>query len=440
MDWRAAVAGKLVSPEEAVAGIKSGDTVVASPFTCTPFTLCQALYQRRGELRGVHIHHPAGLFPWIQEEGDCEAFVVRDLYATPANREAVRKGLVDYLIFGAWRAYEVPPGFVEEPDWFLVPVSPPDRHGYCSFGPGVWLSPSWSRKAKKVIAEVHEDFIRTGGENFIHISQIDLMCEARQQTGAIPLPPRTEEEVAVTEVICTLVAQELIHDRDTVQIGIGTVSSALGLYLGGKHDLGIQTEIITGGIAQLVEEGVVTGKYKTLHQGKVVGSALVALPPQEMAMIHENPVFELYDFGYTDDIRMLTRFENFVAVNNALLVDLTGQVASETIGPLIWTGTAGQLAFMIAGRYSPGGRSIIVLPSSHTVNGQRRSRIVAALPEATAVTVPRTLVDYVVTEHGIATLRGKTLRERMGELIAVAHPDFRGELKKEAQRLYGITV
>jgi 4-hydroxybutyrate CoA-transferase len=159
-----------------------------------------------------------------------------------------------------------------------------------------------------------------------------------------------------------------------------------------------------------------------------------------MAMIHENPVFELYDFGYTDDIRMLTRFENFVAVNNALMVDLTGQVASEGIGPQIWTGTAGQLAFMIAGRYSPGGRSISVLPSSHMIDGQRRSRIVPVLPEGTAVTVPRTLVDYVVTEQGIATLRGKTLRERIGELIAVAHPDFRGELKREAQRIYGITV
>jgi len=434
------VGHKLVSPEEAVKDIKSGDTVVASPFTCTPFTLCQALYQRRGELHNVRIDHPAGLFPWIQEEGDREAFEVHDLYATPANRQQVRKGLVEYLMFGAWRSYEVPPGFTEEPDWFLVPVSPPDRHGYCSFGPGVWLSKSWSKKAKKVIAEVHEEFIRTGGENYIHISEIDLFCEARQQTGTLPLPPRTEEEVAATEVICTLVAQELIRDRDTVQIGIGTVSSALALYLHGKHDLGIQTEIITGGVAQLVQEGVVTGRYKTLHQGKVVGSALVALPPEEMAMIHENPVFELYDFGYTDDIRMLTRFENFVAVNNALMVDLTGQVASEGIGPQIWTGTAGQLAFMIAGRYSPGGRSISVLPSSHMIDGQRRSRIVPVLPEGTAVTVPRTLVDYVVTEQGIATLRGKTLRERIGELIAAAHPDFRGELKREAQRIYGITV
>ncbi len=440
MDWRQRVGGKLVSPEEAVAGIKSGDTVVASPFTCTPYTLCQALYQRRHELRNVRIDHPAGLFPWIQEEGDAEAFKVRDLYATAFNREQIAKGLVDYLPFGAWKAYEVPPGFVEEPDWFLVPVSPPDRFGYCSFGPGVWLSKTWSRKAKKVVAEVHEDFIRTGGENYIHISEIDLLCEARQQTGGIPLPPRTEEEIASTEVICTLVAQELIRDRDTVQIGIGTVASALALYLHDKHDLGIQTEIITGGVPQLVEAGIVTGKYKTFHKGKVVGSALVAMPPEEMAMIHENPVFELYDFGYTDDIRMLVQFENFVAVNNALLVDLTGQVASESIGPRIWTGTAGQLAFMIAGRYSPGGRSISVLPSSHVINGERRTRIVSMLPEGTVVTVPRTLVDYVVTEYGVATLRGKTLRERIGELIAVAHPDFRAELRKEAQRIYGLTL
>ncbi|GBD12364.1 hypothetical protein HRbin24_00371 [bacterium HR24] len=440
MGWRETVAGKLVSPQEAVASIRSGDTVVAAPFTCTPYTLCQALYDRRAELRGVRVHHPAGLFQWIREEADAESFLCTDLYATPLNREWVNRGVVDYLVFGAWRDHEIPAGFEAQPDYFLVPVSPPDKHGYCSFGPGVWLSKTWSRQAKKVIAEVHEDFIRTGGENYIHISEIDLLCEGQAQTGALPIPPRSEEEVAVTEVICTLVASEIIKDRDTVQIGIGTVAAALGMYLGDKHDLGIQTEIITGGIAQLVEAGVVTGKYKTLHRGKVVGSACVAMPPEELAMIDGNPVFELYDFGYTDDIRLLVRFENFVAVNNALMVDLTGQVASETIGPRIWTGTAGQLAFMIAARYAPGGRSVIVLPSSHLVQGERRTRIVPALPEGSAVTVPRTLVDYVVTEYGVATLRGKTVRERIGELIAVAHPDFRGELKKEAQRLYGISV
>jgi len=322
----------------------------------------------------------------------------------------------------------------------MVPLSPPDEHGYCSFGPGVWLSRRLALAARTVVAEVHENFLRTGGENFIHVSQVDRFCEAATPTGNLPIPPRTEEETFVTEVICTLVASELVNDRDTLQMGVGTVSAALGMYLGEKQDLGVQTELITGGIAQLVRDRVVTGKYKTVHREKVVGSALVALPEEDLRLIDGNPVFELYDFGYTDDVRLLVQVDNLVAVNNALLVDLTGQVAAESIGPRVWTGVGGQTAFMIAAQYSRGGRSITVLPSSHLIDGRRVTRIVPVLPEGTLVTVPRTLVDYVVTEHGIATLRGKTVRERIGELVSIAHPDFQGELKAEGKRLYGISV
>lgn len=440
MDWRTQVGDKLMGPADAVKDIQSGQLVGVAPFTCTPFTLCEALYQRRGELQNVRIDHPAGLFSWVRPEDEDGAFEVHDNYATPMNRDMVNSGRVEYLPIGRWRADEIPAGFDTPADAFLVPMSPPDGHGYCSFGPGVWLSKRVAQQARTVIAEVHENFIRTGGDNFLHISQIDRFCEASVPTGNLPIPPRTDEETYVTEVVCTLVASELINDRDTLQMGVGTVSAALGLYLGEKHDIGIQTELITGGIAQMVEQGVVTGKYKNLHREKVVGSALVALDPEEMRMIDGNPTFELYDFGYTDDIRMLVQHDNLKAVNNALLVDLTGQVASESLGTRAWTGVGGQTAFMIAAQYSRGGRSITVLPSSHLIDGQRVTRIVPTLPEGTVVTVPRTLVDYVVTEHGIASLRGKTVRERVGELIAIAHPDFTGELKDAAKRLYGITV
>jgi 4-hydroxybutyrate CoA-transferase len=439
MDWRSAVGGKFTTAAEAVARVKLGDHVAVAPFTCTPFTLCGALYQRRGELRNVRVDHPAALFSWVRPE-DENGFIARDNYATPLNRDMVNSGRVDYLPIGRWRADEIPAGFDGEVDVFMVPLSPPDKQGYCSFGPGVWMSRKIALAARTVIAEVHENFIRTGGENFIHVSQVDAFCEASQPTGNLPIPPRTDEETAVVEVACTLVASELVHDRDTVQMGVGTVSAAVGLYLGDKQDLGVQTELITGGIAQLVRDGVVTGKYKTLHREKVVGSALVALDEEEMRLIDGNPVFELYDFGYTDDVRLLVQQDNLVAINNALLVDLTGQVASESLGPRIWTGVGGQTAFMIAAQYSRGGRSIIVLPSSHLIEGQRVTRIVPVLPEGTLVTVPRTLVDYVVTEHGIASLRGKTVRERIGELIGVSHPDFRGELKAEAKRIYGIAL
>jgi len=434
MNWRDMVGGKLMTPAEAVSIVKSGDQVMVGAINCTPYTLCAALYDRRSELEAVRIDHPAPLFSWVNE-GDEDVFELHDLYATPLDRDMVNEGRVEYHPSAVWRDGELPAGFLQNPDVYLVPVSPPDANGYCSFGPGVFFSPAYCRDSKTVIAEVHENFIRTGGENYVHISQIDRLCEGIQPTGTMPVAPRTDEEDFVTEVVGTLVAAELVKDRDTVQIGIGTIASALAVFLGEKQDLGIQTEIITGGVAQLVEQGVVTGKYKTLHRGKVVAS-IALVPEEELPLIDGNPVYELYQFGYVDDVRYLAQQPNLVAINNVLQVDLTGQIASETIGPKVWTGVGGQTAFSVAANYSPGGRSISVLPSTSLVGGERVSRILPMLPEGAVVTVPRTMVDYVVTEYGIAHLRGKTVKERAGELIAIAHPDFRTDLKNAANKAY----
>lgn len=438
MTWRDMVSDKLMSPAEVVQAVKSGDVVAISAINCTPFTLCQALYERRSELSDVRIDHPAPLFPWAQPD-DEGPFILNDLYATPADRQMANAGRVEYRPVARWRADLPPDGFVASPDVYLVPVSPPDRHGYCSFGPGVFFSPSFCRSAATVIGEVHESFIRTGGDNYVHVSQLDRLCEAAAPTGALPVAPRSDEESLVTEVIGTLVAAELVNDRDTVQIGIGTVASAMGAFLGEKEDLGIQTEIITGGIAELVRQGVINGKYKTRHQGKVVGS-IALVPEDELALIDANPAYELYEFGYVDDVRYLIQQDNLVAINNALQIDLTGQVAAETIGSMIWSGVGGQTAFAIAANYSKGGRSVTVLPSTSLVDGERVSRIVPTLPGGAAVTIPRTLVDYVVTEHGIAHLRGKSLRERAQELIAIAHPDFHAELRREAARVFNVSM
>lgn len=437
MNWRERYRDKLVTAEEAVGRIKSGDVVAVAPYTTTPYTLCNALIGRATELRGVRIDHPAALVQWLQP-GTEQAFEPHNNYTTPFDRQACLEGRLEYLPVGVWQSHMMPPGFAEAPDVYLVPVSPPNEHGYCSFGTGVWFSPTLCRTAKLVIAEVHEDFIRTGGENYVHVDRLGLLVEGQQPTGTLTAPPPSEEETSVVEVICTLVASELINDRDTIQLGVGTVSAAVAMYLQDKEDLGIQTEIITGGIVDLVKRGVVTGKYKNLHRYKVVGSALVAMPPEEVAAINENPVFELYDFGYTDDLRRLIQVENFVTVNNALVIDLTGQVSAESLGHRIYTGVGGQTVFMIAGAYSPGGKSVSVVPSSSipTATGRRVSRIVPVLDPGGVVTVPRTFVDYVVTEQGIATLRGKTIKERARELISIAHPDFRAELTRQARELY----
>ncbi len=441
MNWRDQCRDKLMTPDEAVRRINAGDVVMVAPYICTPHTLCNALIRRiRSQgIRDVRIDHPASLSPWCEPDV-LESIELHDNYATPLNRAAVHAGTVDYLPVGLWKTDTVPDGFTAHPDVFLVPVSPPDRHGYCSFGPGVWLSGTLARNAKYVIAEVHEDFIRTGGENHIHIDRLDVLVEADAPTGAAAAPVLSDEEVTAVEVICTLVAAELVNDGDTVQMGVGTVSASLGLYLDGKNDLGVQTELITGGIVDLVDSGVVTGNRKSIHKRKVVGSALVALSAEEMARIDGHPVFELYDFGHTDDLRRLIQIENFVTVNNALQVDLTGQVSAESIGQQMYTGVGGQTVFMIAGAYSPGGKSVSVTPSSSvpSATGKRISRIVPTLDPGGVVTVPRTYVDYVVTENGIATLRGKTIKERVRELLDVTHPDFRDELESEAKRLYGV--
>ena len=440
MDWRSKYGGKLVSAEEAVGRVKAGDTVMVAPYTTTPNTLCNALMERarKGEIERVRIDHPAAAPAWTAPD-IAHAFELHDNYATPLNRQACHDGGMEYLPIGVWKTNEVPAGFVADPDVFMVPVSPPDEGGYCSFGPGVWLSRTLSANAKLVIGEVQEHFIRTYGENYIHVNDIDLLVEGEVPVGGTPPVQPSDEEKAQVEIICTLVASELVNNRDTLQMGVGTVSASLGLYLGEKEDLGVQTELITGGIVDLVDKGVVTGKYKTIHKHKVVGSAIVALSPEELQRMHMNPVFELFDFGYTDDLRRLIQIDNFVAVNNALVVDLTGQVSAESIDHRMYTGVGGQTVFMLAGAYSPGGKSVSVVPSSSvpTSTGQRVSRIVPTFAPGGVVTVPRTFVDYVVTEYGIATLRGKTIKERARELCAVSHPDFRPELERAAQAMYG---
>ncbi len=432
----------LVSIDAAVATILPGDVVHVAPYSTTPFGLCAGLKARiqKGDLSHIRVDHPASFFSWT-DEGMIGAVELHDNYATPPNRAACHAGEVEYLPVGIWQSYEIPAGFHQDPDVFLVPVSPPDDLGFCSFGHGVWLSKTVAQRAKRIIAEVRPDFIRTFGDNYIHVDEIDLFVEGESPDVAnLEAPEPSEEEVAYVEVINTLVAAELVNDGDTLQMGVGTVSGALAKYLGFRNDLGIQTELITGGVAALVEQGVVTGARKSLNRHKVVGSACVALDQEELNQIHMNPHFELYDFGYTDDLRHLIQQENFVAVNNALIIDLTGQVSAEALDHRPYTGVGGQTVFMIAGAYSKGGKSISVTPSSSvpTATGKRVSRIVPTLSGGAAVTVPRTYVDYVVTENGIAKLRGKTLKERAAALLEVSHPDFRDELKTEATRLYGL--
>lgn len=437
MDWRERYHDKLVSPEDAVRVVESGDTVYLGMFTSNPETLSQALMARKDELRGVTVYHYIAPIVWATPE-TAGSFRLVTAFTTAADRKQVQAGMADYVPMGNFRQSWVKDA-LGNIDASFVKTSPPNETGYLSFGPALWANRTACDVTRKIVCEVDERLIRTYGDNFLHMSEVTYLAEHRlKDERPPPIPPRTDEVVAAAEVICTLIATDLIHDGDTLQIGFGDVSSALALYLENKHDIGIQSEMITGGVAPLVEQGVITGRYKEIAPGKVVGSAFAVLPPEELAIAHENPRFELWDFCRTDDLRTLVHETNLVAINNALQVDLTGQVTAETLNGQVYSGPGGQTVFAVASSYSEGGRSITAMPSSSVAGGQRYSRILPRLPEGTMVTVPRTFVDYIVTEHGIATLKGKTVRDRIGEMIAVAHPDFRADLKKQAAKLYGV--
>jgi acyl-CoA hydrolase len=436
-DWRSRVAGKLVSPEEAVAVIKHGDVVWAGGWTSVPPQLCGALAARGPELQGVTIVSFLTPYKW-DLPANLANFRIVTAYASPLDRGAVREGRMEYIPVSQFREGVMPPG-IGTLDVAMIPISPPDEEGWCSFGSGVFFGPTVAKVAGRLIGEVHENFIRTGGDNRIHISRFERVCEYTLPPAVAPIPPRSEETELAAQVICTLVANEIVYDGCTLQFGIGDVSAALPAFLEERHDLGVHTELLPGGIPDLVDKGVITGRNKPHHVGKIVASAVGQVPPEDLKRIDGNPVYELYDFTHTDDLRMLLQIENFVAVNNAMAVDLTGNVSSETLGPSLFSGTGGQAAFAVGASTAAGG-SVIVLPSSSLVNGGRATRIVGGHPPGTVHTVHRGFIDYVVTEQGIARLRGKSIRERIGELISVAHPDFHAELKQDAQRLYGISV
>jgi 4-hydroxybutyrate CoA-transferase len=433
-DWRSRLGAKLVSPDEAVAHIQSGDRVCMSIAQATPLMLCSALAGRLMELENVIVNAGATAFDW-DLPGLGERFHLQSFYLSPFDREIYARGSADYTPIQYYREGHLPHA-LEGFNIYLVTVSAPDAHGYVNLGEVHIMSKLLARAAKLVIAEIDENFIRVGGDNSLHVSEIDWFIERTIALPEIALPRPSADEQRLIDTVCGMVAKELIPDRATIQVGVGSMSGGLVPHLADHHDLGMQTEIIPHHTAPLVRDGVLTGKYKKLFQGLVVGSGIAPLTQrEELDYIDGHPGFHLYDFNTTDDIRLIAREDGLIAVNNAMAVDLTGQADSESIGPRMYTGTGGQTAFVV-GASLAGGKTILVTPSISVVGGQRVSRIVPSLSEASVVTAPRGFVHYVATEYGIATLRGKSVRERVNEMIAIAHPDFRGELRAAANRLY----
>jgi 4-hydroxybutyrate CoA-transferase len=296
----------------------------------------------------------------------------------------------------------------------------------------MWNKAAFVKRARTVIGEVFAGYPHTGGANRVHITEFDALVEGGE-VPPVPLRDRPDFHPAMAAHV-----NEIVRDGDTLQIGTGAMTAQLVVAgaLAGKEDLGIHSEISVPGLNNLVYQGAITGARKTRHKGKFVATALIATTPDELEFIHENPMYEVYDVGYTNDIQVIASHDNMLAINNALCVDLTGQIACESIGGEMWSGPGGQPEFAIGALLAKNGRSITLLPS--TGKGGALSRIVPQLEQGTIVTVPRQFADIVVTEHGVARLLGKSDRERAEGLISIAHPDHRAELRMQAAKLLGL--
>ncbi len=432
-DWPEEYARKLVTPEKAAALVRPGDTVVIPIGAVTP-RLCEAIWERREELHDVEVLACAPFVdPGWYEPGHPAFRTDVEVFSTALARASMVRGATGFVSIPFSRRFKAEDergGGRYRADVVFIGVSPPDRFGFCSFGTSLWNKLSYARRARTVLAEVYAGYPQTGGENRIHVSEIDAFVEGRE------LPPaRAPRESNPFEPAMAGFINELLRHGDTVQVGTGlsTLPLARAGAFDGLVDLGVHTEVSIPGLNELVARGVITGARKTVNSGKFVATALSATTAWDLEFIHENPLFELREVHYTNDIGVIAAHDNMVAINNALTIDLVGQVAAESIGAEMWSGPGGQLEFVIGALYSRGGRSITLLPAA--AKGGTVSRIVPEHPPGTVVTVPRQFVDYVVTEFGVAKLFGKSDRERAEELIAIAHPDHREELRRARRRL-----
>jgi acyl-CoA hydrolase len=429
MNWRKEYQDKCMGAAQALEAVRCGDRVWIQSGCGTPSTLLDALIARAPTLRDVEIAHnkTLGNAEYTRPEY-AGIFRHRGTFLGDNVREAVAAGRADYTpIFLS----EIEDLFVSGAlpvNVVLLQVSPPDDHGFMSLGTTVDCTLTAARCAKTVIAEVNERMPRTHGETTIHISHIAAIVETSHPLLELRPEPITEVSRRVAANVASL-----IPDGATLQTGIGGIPDAVLACLGDKHDLGIHTEMCSDGVIDLMESGVINGERKSLHRGKAVVSFVLG-SQRLFDFIHDNASFEFRTICYINDPFVVAQNERMVAINSAVQVDLTGQVCADSVGTRPISGFGGQVDFMRGAARSKGGLPIIALPS--TARGGAVSRISAALEPGAGVVTSRADVHYVVTEHGIAYLHGKTLRERAQALIAIADPRFRAELEDYAVRAH----
>jgi acyl-CoA hydrolase len=420
---------KVVSAAEAVGAIRSGQQLFVQGGAATPSVLLDALVARAGELRDVGVvhFHTEGPGPHLQR-AVADSFRHKALFIGANAREAVNEGRAEYVPVFLSDVPELFTSGVLPLDAVLINVTRPDAHGFCSLGTSVASTLAAVRSAKTVIAQLNAAMPRTHGDTFVHVGEIDLATE-------VDVPPYEHGEPKIDEVARRIGEHvaELVPDGATLQLGIGAIPAATAEALRGKRDLGVHTEMFTDAVMELVECGAVTGARKEINRGKVVSAFLMGTR-RLYEFVDDNPMIELRPVDYTNDTAVIRRFRRMVAINSAIQVDVSGQVAADSIGRRFYSGVGGQMDFIRGAALAPEGRAIIALPS--TAAGGRVSRIVPVLDEGAGVVTTRAHVRTVITEYGVAELHGRSVRERARALIAIAHPQFRDELEQRAREAH----
>jgi len=414
---------KAVTAEDAVKVIKSGDRIYIQAAAAAPQILMDAMSARHEELRNVEVCH-------LHIEGEAKyadpkyinSFHVNSLFIGKNVRHTLKAGNGSYTpVFLS----EVPNLFkrnVLPVDVALIQVSTPDKHGYCSLGVSVEAILAVIENAKHVIAQINDQMPRVHGEGLIHISELDTFVEESAPIHEFHMPEPTAIESKIGDHIA-----QLIEDRSTLQMGIGSIPNAVLSRLGNHKDLGLHTEMFSDGVIDLILKDVINGNYKGINAGRALTTFLGG-SKRLYDYVDDNPFIEMRSCDYTNNVANIRQNPKMVAINSAIQVDLTGQVCADSIGANMFSGVGGQMDFIRGASLSEGGKAIIALPSQ---TNKGISRIVPFLNTGAGVVTTRAHVQYVVTEYGVANLYGKTIEQRVSELIKISHPDHRERMERE---------
>ena len=412
----------IVSLQEAVSLVKSGDRVFFQGAAMTPNELIDALCDRYEELSDIDIVqiHTDGPARYMEAPYN-KAFNLFSCFVGPNVRKGVNNNKGDYIPIFLSEIHLLFRRDILPLDVAFIQVSPPDKHGYCSLGVSVDIAYPALQYAKKVVAQVNPQVPRTHGDGIIHIRNIDYAIEVDRPIHAVNFPEFTDVERKIGENVAAL-----IEDGATLQMGIGSIPNAVLHNMTNHKDLGIHTEMFSDGLLPLIEKGVVTGKHKKLKRGKVVTTFSVGSQAL-YDFIDDNPSVHFKEASYTNNNSLIMMNPKVTAINSAIEIDLTGQVCADTIGAYQYSGVGGQMDFIRAAALSEGGKPIFAMPS---VTKRGDSKITAQLMQGAGVTTTRAHVHYVATEYGVVDLFGKSLKQRARALISIAHPDHRENMER----------